>query len=168
MRAPAHMRLHTCTVHTCTCVHAYMHTCIHAYMHTCIHAYIHTYMHTCIHAYMHTCIHAYMHTCIHAHMHTCTHADVHTFVCFALRRVKDHQNLLHYSPLLKNTYVRQVVSSVRQVVPPDPRTTSHVHLPGSPTKKKKRHRVALDDRGVEAARRELLAASGPIRSVIQS
>ena len=29
-------------------------------------------------------------------------------VC-VFRRVKDHRNLLHYSPLLKNTCVRQVV-----------------------------------------------------------
>ena len=39
--------LHSCIVHTCTCILAYFHTC-----------------HTCIPAYSYSCILSYFHTCI--------------------------------------------------------------------------------------------------------
>ena len=48
---------------------------------------------------------------------SCYLSNTASFVLCVFCRVKDHHDLLHDSPLLKNTCVRQVVSSVRQVIP---------------------------------------------------
>ena len=53
-------------------------------------------------------------------------SDTASFVLCVVCRVKDHHNLLHYSPLLKKTWVR--LSSVRQVVPPDLTSLSATRL----------------------------------------
>ena len=53
-----------------------------------------------------------------------------SFVVCVFRRVKERHNVLHYSPLLKYTRVRQVYS-VRQVVPPGRRLTPRHGVAGA-------------------------------------
>ena len=67
-----------------------------------------------------------------------------SFVLCVFRLVEDHQHLLHSSPLMKKTCVRQVLS-VRQVAPPDassrpPRSWGRTGCRGRRTRSR-RHRA---------------------------
>ena len=84
-------------------------------------------------------------------------------VC-ALRRVKDHHNMLHFSPRLKNTSVRQVVLDkwlpLNRVVPY--RVMPHLFVPES--QRAIRSRQASEQSGQKRAKRATGHATANPRS----